>query len=178
MFNSFIKNYFQPIFRMQMVNTDLIISLINLIDITNVDLTRVTCESLYYLSFDTNLLQFISQHGFKKIKDLLEQTNDPSIFCSIINILTEFIRNNENLSNDIILNMIQFLRNSSNSFYLLRIIKSLKELTKISRTIQLFKQENIFSNLIFYLQNENNSDIQLNILFILQQSAKDKEAAQ
>ena len=49
---------------MQMMNTDLILSLINLIDITDLDLTRVVCESLYYLSFDLNLLQFIYQKWF------------------------------------------------------------------------------------------------------------------
>lgn len=162
---------------MQMMDKDLIISLINLIDIINIDLTRVLCESLYYLSFDSNLLQFIYQYGFKKLKDLLEQTNDSSIFCSIINILTEFIRTNENISNDIILNVMKFFKNSSNSFYLLRIIQSLNQLTKLSQTIQLFKQENIFQDFIFYLQNVNNTDIQLNILYILQQCGKDKEAA-
>ncbi len=164
---------------MQMMNTDLIISLINLINLTNIELTRVICESLYYFSFDLNLLKFIYQNGFKKLKDLLEKSNDPSIFCSIINILTEFIRNNENLSNDIILNMIKFLKNSSDLFYLSRIIKSLNELTKIPQTIKLFKQENLFLDLILYLQNPiNNSDnIQLNILSILQQCGKDKGAA-
>jgi len=162
---------------MQMMDKDLIISLINLIDITNIDLTRVLCESLYYLSFDSNLLQFIYQYGFKKLKDLLEQTNDSSIYCSIINILTEFIRTNENISNDIILNMMKFFKNSANSFYLLRIIQSLNQLTKLPQTIQLFKQENIFHDFILYLQNVNNSDIQLNILYILQQCAKDKQAA-
>jgi hypothetical protein len=161
-----------------MLSTDLIKSLINQIDIRNVDLTRVACESLYYLSFDLNLLELMYHHGFKKFKDLLEETADPSIFCSIINILTEFLRTNENLSNDIILNMIKFLRTSSNLFYLLRIIKSLNQLTKLPQTIYLFKQENVFSDLIFYLQNENNLDIQLNILSILQQCGKDKEAAQ
>ncbi|CAF1318528.1 unnamed protein product [Adineta steineri] len=167
-----------PIFRMQMMDKDLIISLVNLIDITNIELTRVICESLYYLSFDIHHLQFIYQYGFKKLKDILEQTNDSSIYCSIINILTEFIRTNENISNDIILNMMKFLKNSSNnSFYLLRIIQSLNQLTKLSQTIQLFKQENIFQDFIYYLQNINHSDIQLNILFILQQCAKDKEAA-
>ncbi|CAF1408333.1 unnamed protein product, partial [Adineta steineri] len=167
-----------PIFRMQMMDKDLIISLINLIDITNIELTRVICESLYYLSFDNHHLQFIYQYGFKKLKDILEQTNDSSIYCSIINILTEFIRTNENISNDIILNMMKFLKNSSNnSFYLLRIIQSLNQLTKLSQTIQLFKQENIFQDFIYYLQNINHSDIQLNILFILQQCAKDKEGA-
>jgi len=162
---------------MQMMDKDLIISLINLIDITNIDLTRVLCESLYYLSFDSNLLQFIYQYGFKKLKGLLEQTNDSSIYCSIINILTEFIRTNENISNDIILNMMKFFKNSANSFYLLRIIQSLNQLTKLPQTIQLFKQENIFHDFILYLQNVNNSDIQLNILYILQQCAKDKQAA-
>ncbi|CAF1432411.1 unnamed protein product [Adineta steineri] len=167
-----------PIFRMQMMDKDLIISLINLIDITNIELTRVICESLYYLSFDIHHLQSIYQYGFKKLKDILEQTNDSSIYCSIINILTEFIRTNENISNDIILNMMKFLKNSSNnSFYLLRIIQSLNQLTKLSQTIQLFKQENIFQDFIYYLQNINHSDIQLNILFILQQCAKDKEGA-
>ncbi|CAF1304091.1 unnamed protein product [Adineta steineri] len=167
-----------PIFRMQMMDKDLIISLINLIDVTNIELTRVICESFYYLSFDIHHLQFIYQYGFKKLKDILEQTNDSSIYCSIINILTEFIRTNENISNDIILNMMKFLKNSSNnSFYLLRIIQSLNQLTKLSQTIKLFKQENIFQDFIYYLQNINHSDIQLNILFILQQCAKDKEAA-
>jgi len=163
---------------MQMMNRDLIITLINLIDLKNLELTRVICESLYYFSFDLNFLQFIYENSFKKLKDILEKTNDPSIFCSIINILTEFIRNNENLSNDLILNMIKFFKNSSDLFYLSRIIKSLNELIKISQTIELFKQENIFSDLILLLENQiNNSDIQLNILSILQQSGKDKEAA-
>jgi hypothetical protein len=163
---------------MQMMNRDLIINLINLIDLTNIEITRVICESLYYFSMDLNLLKFIYQNGFKKLKVLLEETNDPAIFCSIINILTEFIRHNENLSNDIILNIIQFLKNSSDSFYFSRIIQSLNELTKIPQTIKLFKQENIFPNLIFHLANPiNNSDIQLNILSILQQCGKDKEAA-
>ncbi|CAF0944771.1 unnamed protein product [Rotaria sordida] len=166
-----------PIFRLQMIDTNVIISLINLIDLTNIELTRAICESLYYLSLDLNLLQHIYQYGFKKLKGLLEQTKDPSIFCSIINILTEFIRNNENISNEIILNMIKFFKDSSNFLYLLRIIKSLNELTKISQTIELFKQEKIFSNFIFYLQNENNSDIQLNILHILQKCGQDKEAS-
>ena len=73
--------------------------------------------------------------------------------------------------------MIKFLRNSSNLFYLLRVIKSLNELTKISETVELFKQEKVFADFIFYLQNENNSEVQLNILNILQQCGKDKEAA-
>ncbi|CAF4754623.1 unnamed protein product, partial [Rotaria sp. Silwood2] len=79
--------------------------------------------------------------------------------------------------NDIILNMIKFFKDSSNILYLLRIIKSLNELTKISQTIELFKQDKIFPDFIFYLQNENNSEIQLNILFILQKCGKDKEAS-
>ena len=162
---------------MQIMDKDLIISLINLIDMTNLDLTRVICESLYYLSSDSNLLQFIYQHGFKKLKDLLEQTTDSSIFCSIINILTEFIRTNENLSNDIISNIIKFLRNSSNSSYLLRIIQSLNQLTKLSQTIHIFKQENLFRDFIFYLQTNTNPDILLNILSIFQQCGNDKQAA-
>ncbi|CAF1421395.1 unnamed protein product [Adineta ricciae] len=148
----------------------------NLIDMTNTDLTRVICESLYYLSSDSSLLQFIYQYGFKKLKDLLEQTTDSSIFCSIINILTEFIRTNENLSSDIVSNIIKFLRNSSNSSYLLRIIQSLNQLTKHSQTIQIFKHENLFRDFIFYLQTITNPDILSNILSILQQCGKDKQA--
>ena len=128
---------------MQMINRELLVTLINLLDLKNVELTRVICECLYYFSLDSTLLQFIYQHGFKKLKDLLEQINDPSIFCSIISILTEFIRKNENLSNDLILKMIQFLTNSSDLFYLSRIFKSLNELTRLEQTIKLFKQENI-----------------------------------
>ncbi|CAF1569804.1 unnamed protein product [Adineta ricciae] len=164
------------IFRMQIIDKDLIISLVNLIDMTNTDLTRVICESLYYLSSDSSLLQFIYQYGFKKLKDLLEQTTDSSIFCSIINILTEFIRTNENLSSDIVSNIIKFLRNSSNSSYLLRIIQSLNQLTKHSQTIQIFKHENLFRDFIFYLQTITNPDILSNILSILQQCGKDKQA--
>ncbi|CAF4251461.1 unnamed protein product [Rotaria socialis] len=166
-----------PIFRLQMIDKNIIISLINLIDLTNIEFNRVICESLYYLSLDLNLLQFIYQYGFKKLKKLLEHTQDPSIFCSIINILTEFIRNNENISNDIILNMINFLKNSSYFLYLSRIIKSLRELTKIPQTIELFKQEEIFSQFILCLKNENNPDIKLNILFILQKCGNDNEAS-
>ena len=162
---------------MQIHDTNLIKSLINFIDLTNIELTRVSCESLYYLSFDINLLNFIHRYDSKKLKDLLDQTNDPSIFCSIINILTQLIRTNENISNNIILNVIKFLKTSPNTFYLLRIIKSLNQLTKISQTIQLFKQEKIFSYLILYLRNENHLDIQLNILFILQTCGKDQQAA-
>ncbi|CAF3940699.1 unnamed protein product [Rotaria magnacalcarata] len=166
-----------PIFRLQMIDTNIIISLINLINLTNIEFNRVICESLYYLSLDLNLLQSIYQYGFKKLKKLLEHTKDPSIFCSIINILTEFIHNNENISNDIILNMINFLKNSSYFLYLSRIIKSLRELTKIPQTIELFKQEEIFSQFILCLKNENNLDIKLNILFILQKCGKDNEAS-
>lgn len=169
---------FKPIFRLQMINRDMILILIHLIDQPNLDLTREICQCLYYLSFDKNLLQFIYQNGFKKLKDLLEKSHDLSIFSSIINILIEFIENNENLLKDLLLNIIKFLKNSSDLFYLLRIIKSLKELIKIPQTIKLFKQENIFPNLISLLESQtNNSEIQLNILSILQQSAKDKEAA-
>lgn len=163
---------------MQMMNRDLILTLINLINITNIDLTRVICECLYYFSFNKNLLKFIYENGLKKLKDLLEKLNDPSIFCSIINILTEFIENNENLLNNLLINMIKYLKNSPDLFYLSRIIKSLKELIKISQTIKLFKQENIFSQLIFLLKNQiNNSEIQLDILSIIEQCGKDKEAA-
>ncbi|CAF1513769.1 unnamed protein product [Rotaria magnacalcarata] len=160
-----------------MIDTNIIISLINLINLTNIEFNRVICESLYYLSLDLNLLQSIYQYGFKKLKKLLEHTKDPSIFCSIINILAEFIHNNENISNDIILNMINFLKNSSYFLYLSRIIKSLRELTKIPQTIELFKQEEIFSQFILCLKNENNLDIKLNILFILQKCGKDNEAS-
>lgn len=164
---------------MQMMNRELILILINLIDLKNIELTRVSCECLYYFSFDSNLLKFIYENGLKKLKDLLERIHDPSIFCSIMNILTEFIRKNEYLSNDLILNMIEFIKNSSDLFYLSRIFKSLNQLTKINQTIQLFKQENIYPNFIFHLENQiKNSDIQLNILSILQQCGKDKQSAQ
>ena len=153
-------------------------TLINLIDLKNIELTRVICESLYYLSFNSNLLQFIYQNSSKKLKDLLEQMTDPSIFCSIINISMEFIRKNEHLANDLILNMMKFLRTSSDDFYLSRIVQSLNQLTKIPQTIQLFKQENIYQNLIFHLENQmKNSEIQLNILAILEQCGKDQQSA-
>ena len=155
----------------------MIISLINLIDLTNLELTRATCECLYYLSFNLNVSQVIYQYGLKKLKDLLEQTKDPSIFCSVINILAKVVRNNENISNEMILNVIQFLKNLSNSSFLPRIIKSLSELTKFSQTIELFKQEKIFPDFISYLRNQNNHEIQLNILYILQECGIDKEAA-
>ncbi len=175
----FVLFFLKPIFRMQMMNRELILILINLIDLKNVELTRVSCECLYYFSFDSNLLKFIYENGLKKLKDLLERIHDPSIFCSIMNILTEFIRKNEYLSNDLILNMIEFIKNSSDLFYLSRIFKSLNQLTKLNQTIQLFKQENIYPNLIFHLENQiKNYDIQLNILSILQQCGKDKQSAQ
>jgi hypothetical protein len=176
-FANALRSHLQPSFRLQMLDKDLVTSLIDLIEMTNTDLTRMICESLYYLSSDASLLQFIYQYGFKKLKDLLEQTSDSSIFCSIINILTEFIRTNENLANDIVLNIIKFLRNASNSVHLLRIIQSLNQLTKLSQTIRIFKQTNLFSDLISHLQNNQNLQIQLNILYILQQCGQDPEAA-
>ena len=160
---------------MQMMNINLIINLINLIGLKNIDLTRVICECLYYFSFDRNLLEFIYKNGLKKFEDLLEEINDPSIFCSIINILIEFMKTNENLSKDFILNMIKFLQTSSDLFYLSRIFKGLNQLMKIPQTIKLFKQEKIFSNLIFHLENQNN---QFEILAILEQCGKDKQSAQ
>lgn len=160
-----------------MNDTNLVMSLINLIDVSNIELTRAICESLFYLSFDLNLLQFIYHQGFKKLKILLEKTKDPSIFCSIINILIEFILNNQAMTNDIILHMINFFKNPSYSLYLARIIKSLSELTKISQTIELFKREKIFSDFILCLQNQKSSEIKLNILYILQKCGQDKEAS-
>ena len=158
-----------------MINRDLIINLINLIDLSNIELTRIICECFYYFSINSNLLQFIDQNGLKKFQDLLEQTNDPSIFSSVINILTEFIDKNENLSNDILLNLIKFLQNSSDKFYFSRLIKSLNELTKFPQTIKLFKQENIFPTLISHLENSLNN--QSEILSILEQCGKDPQAA-
>lgn len=128
------------------------------------------------MSCNFNFLQRIYQNGTKKLKSLLDQTKDPSIYCSIVNILAEFIRNNETISTDIILNIIWFFKNNSNILYLLRIIESLNGLTKTSQSITLFVQEKIFTDFIFRLQSENSLEIQLNILLILQTCANNKDA--
>lgn len=172
--------FFKPIFRDQMLNKELIISLINSIDTTNVDLTRILCDCLYYLSINSAHSQLIYENSFEKFESLFDETTDPSISSSIIDILCEFVDNNQSLSNKIILNLIRFIENfSSDLFYFSRLIKSLNQLIKLPQTIQLFKQENIFPKLISYLENplNKNLDVQLNILSIFQQSAKDSPSA-
>ncbi|UJR38383.1 hypothetical protein I4U23_031053 [Adineta vaga] len=55
-----------PVFRMQMMEKDLVVALINRIDVTKTDLTRVICESLYYLSM------IIDNHGFEELWTLFK----------------------------------------------------------------------------------------------------------
>lgn len=161
-----------------MIDTSLIMALINTLDSSNIELTRVLCESLYHLSLNSSLLPFIYQFGLKHFQDLLGKNEDPSIFCSIISILTEFIRRNESMSNDIVLNMIRFFKNSTNLFHLLRILQSFNELTKLPQTIDLFKQEHIFPHFLTYLHQDTQLDLQLNILSILEQCAEDPQSTQ
>ena len=161
-----------------MIDPALLVALIDFIDPSHLDLTRAICESLYYLSMDSNLHRFISHHGQEKLRHLLDRTDDPSIFCSIVHILTEFIQKNQSISNDLIVNMIGLLRRSSNAADFLRIIKSLDQLTKLPQTVELFRQENLYSDLLSYSRAEKNNEIQATLLSILEQCAKDQQSAE
>ena len=161
-----------------MISTDLLIALIDFIDLSHLDLTRSICECLYYLSMDSNLQRFISHHGQEKLRHLLGQTDDPSIFCSIVHILTEFIQKNQAIANDLIVNMMSLLRRSSNAADFLRIIKSLDQLTQLPQTVTLFRLENLYPDLLSYSRTEKNTEIQATLLSILEQCAKDKQSAE
>ena len=164
----------QSIFRLQMLHIDLIIILINLIDLNNPDITRVICQSLYYLSLDANLSRIISATHWKIFEDLLTQTTDPSIFCSIINLSAEFLGKNAQFSRNFLLNILQYLRTSSDRISLSRIYQSLNHLTQFSQMIEFFHQEKIYSICLSHLSNE---DLQKDILDILQQCAKHPPSA-
>ena len=162
------------IFRLQIFNKDLILTLINSIDRKNIQFTRVICEALYYLSLDSNFDQMISENEMKKLEDLFEENTDPSIFCSILNISKEFLRKNVHF----LRNILQYIRISSDRFYLSRIFQSFNQLIHYSQIIQLFKQENIYPIFLNHLHNSfDNEQIQSDLLSILQQSAKDSSSA-
>lgn len=161
----------QPIFRMQMLDTDLVVSLIRSLDVSNLNLTRVLCESLYYLSLNST---FISEHYSKSLEELLKQTEDPSIFSSIGSILTESLRTNERLLE----RMILFVKNPSNGNYFPRILHSLNTLAHLPVTVNLFREQKIYSHFLAYLHEEEHHALHLILLSILQQSAKDPRSAQ
>lgn len=152
-----------------MLNNDLILTLIHSIDRKNI---RVICEALYYLSLESNFHRMISENDLKKFEELFDENTDPSIFCSILNICKEFLRK------DFLRNILQFIRISSDRFYLSRIFQSFNQLILYPQTIQLFKQENIYPIFLNHLRmNFDNEQIQFDLLSILQQSAKDPSSA-
>lgn len=161
----------QPIFRMQMLDNDLVISLLRSLDVSNLDLTRVLCESLYYLSLNST---YISEHHRKALEDLLKQTEDPSIFSSVVSILTESLRTNERLLET----MILFVKNPSNVDYFPWILQSLNTLASLPVAVNLFKEQKVYSHFLFYLNEEEHHDLHLILLSILKQAANDPPSAQ
>lgn len=161
----------QPIFRMQMLDNDLVISLLRSLDVSNLDLTRVLCESLYYLSLNST---YISEHHRKALEDLLKQTEDPSIFSSVVSILTESLRTNERLLET----MILFVKNPSNVDYFPWILQSLNTLASLPVAVNLFKEQKVYSHFLFYLHEEEHHDLHLILLSILKQAANDPPSAQ
>lgn len=159
------------IFRLQILNKNLLLTLINSIDRKNMEFTRMICEALYYLSLDSNIYQIIPENDLRKFEELFEENTDPSIFCSILNISKEknvnFLRN-----------ILQYIRISSDRFYLSRIFQSLNQFLSSPQTIELFKQENIYSIFLQHLHNSfDHESIQSDLLSILQISAKDPSSA-
>lgn len=161
-----------------MIDKTLIPSLIDCLDEKNMEMNRVVCQSLRHLSMNPTLLPTIHQTGLRLFEEILESTDDPIIFCSLIVILNDSIGKNRQISEKIMLNMINFLRNSSSTGSdLMKVVQSLNGLTKMARMIELFKREDVYKDLIVYLSEESNVELQSSILSLLEEAAKDIQSA-